>query len=373
MQRIAFVLGTRPEIIKTAPIIHEARRQGLEFGIIHSGQHYDRAMDGRFFEELGLPKPDIQLTSGGKPYAEQLAYLLREFPRAFAELKPSAIVVQGDTVTVMTAALAAQKTRIPVIHHEAGLRSRDQRMAEEYHRVITDHVSALLCAPTSEAVKNLLDEGADPSKVIMTGNTVVDAVRMFAPLAAGRHEILARHGLKAKNYFVLTFHRAENVDEPSRFATFIESLRSVVMDHPDRPIVFPIHPRVEKRRQEFGHEWPGGIVPVSSLGYLDMLRLVADADLVMTDSGGLQEECAVIGTPCVTLRDSTERPETVAAGINIVAGLETASVLAAVATMRGKCFSPIGVFGDGFAARRIIEAAAVLTGAAVMRQAEPTV
>ncbi len=355
--RLCFILGTRPEIIKSAPLIFAASEAGYAPVIIHSGQHYDTAMDGGFFQELSLPAADVRLSSGGKPYAEQVAYLLRELPGALKELRPDAVVLQGDTVTVMAGALAAHGLNIPIIHHEAGLRSRDQRMAEEYHRIIADHVSTLLCAPTEAAVANLLNEGIPRERVHLTGNAVVDAIRRFSGQAARESSVLEKLSLAAKSYFVLTFHRAENVDDPSRFSAFLASLERIVREHPDRRIVFPVHPRVEKRRAEFGQAWPSAVLPIGPLGYFDMLRLLSEADLVLTDSGGLQEEAAILGVPCVTLRDSTERPETVEAGSNVVAGLAEDAVSEAVRAMRGKALDPISAYGDGFASERIIHLA----------------
>ena len=353
--RLAFVLGTRPEIIKTAPLIFEAQARELPFLIVHTGQHYDWEMDRRFFEELGLPEPAVRLEAGGKPYAEQVAYLLRELSRVFGQERPDAVVVQGDTVTVMAAALAARGFNIPVVHHEACLRSRDPRMSEEYHRIITDHVSDLLFAPTEDALRNAREEGVPRDRAHLTGNTIVDAVKRFSEEAKARSTALEDLGLAPRSYFLLTFHRAENVDDPHRFASFLRAIERVRDENKDRPIVFPAHPRVEKRRAEFGLAWPEGVKIVPPLGYLDMLRLVAEADVVMTDSGGLQEEAALLGTPCVTLRDSTERPETVAAGVNVIAGLDPERIASAVASMRGKRFEPIAAFGDGRAAGRIID------------------
>lgn len=352
--RLCFILGTRPEIIKTAPIAIAAREAGLTSLMIHTGQHYDESMDGRFFEELSLPAPDIRLAAGNRPYAEQVAYLLRELPEALNRLAPDALVLQGDTVSVLAGALSAQRLNIPIIHHEAGLRSRDPRMSEEYHRIITDHISSVLCAPSEDAARHLMEEGVPRERVYLTGNTVVDAVRLFASEAERRSRILQELALVPRSYFVLTFHRAENVDERGRFQLFLESIGRVAAEHPDRQIVFTVHPRVEKRCLEFGAEWPRGVRPIAPLGYLDMLRLLSSADLVMTDSGGLQEESAIIGVPCVTLRDSTERPETVDAGVNIVAGLEPENVSQAVAAMRGRFADPIAAYGDGQAAQRII-------------------
>lgn len=354
--RIAFVLGTRPEIIKTAPLVFESARQEIDFEIVHTGQHYDWAMDGQFFSQLGLPKPAVVLASGGKPYAELFAYLLRELQAVLGERRPDAVVVQGDTVTVLAGALAARAVGIPVVHHEAGLRSRDLHMSEEYHRIIVDHMSDILCAPTDDAYANLRNEGVPAARVRMTGNTIVDAVRHFVAAANGTSDVHARLGVVPSAYFLLTFHRAENVDRRERFAACLESLRRVRDTHPDRPILFPVHPRVERRRAEFGFGWPEGVVVLDPLGYLDMLKLVADADAVLTDSGGIQEESAILGTPCVTLRDSTERPEAVASGANIVAGVEPAAVSAAVAAMRGKRFPPSSAYGDGAAAARVVAA-----------------
>lgn len=352
--KLCFILGTRPEIIKTAPLIFAARDFGFESAMVHSGQHYDDKMDSRFFDELSLPEPTLRLSVGGKPYAEQVAYLLRELPKTLSDIRPDAVVLQGDTVTVLTGALAAHGLHIPIIHHEAGLRSRDQRMAEEYHRIITDHMSTILCAPTEVAVKNLIDEGVPRENIHLTGNTIVDAVRLFSGRAARASRILNRLSLSPKSYFILTFHRAENVDEPGRFSNFIQTLSRVADDHPDRKIVFPVHPRVEKRRLEFGMEWPSAILPIDPLGYLDMLRLLSSADVILTDSGGLQEEAAILGVPCVTMRETTERPETVEAGANIVTGLDAEAVAKAVLEMRGRILIPTSVYGDGMSAARII-------------------
>jgi len=361
--KLCFILGTRPEIIKTAPLIFAAREAGVEFALVHSGQHYDAQMDGRFFGELSLPEPDVRLQAGGKPYAEQVAYLLRELPKALAAIKPDAVVLQGDTVTVMAGALAAHGLHIPIIHHEAGLRSRDPRMAEEYHRIITDHLATILCAPTEAAVKNLVDEGVPHERVHLTGNTIVDAVNRFSGPAARNSRVLESLSLSPKSYFVLTFHRAENVDEPGRFFAFLLALSRIAEEHPDRKIVFPVHPRVEKRRLEFGQEWPVAIVPIAPLGYLDTLRLLSSADVILTDSGGLQEEAAILGVPCVTMRDSTERPETVEAGSNIVAGLDAEAVSKAVHAMRGRVLTPTLAYGDGMAAAKIIRIANASFGA----------
>ncbi len=363
--RLCFIFGTRPEIIKTAPIIFAAREVGLTTCMVHTGQHYDVAMDGRFFEELELPPPDVRLEAGNRPYAEQVAYLLRELPDVLRRLAPDAVVLQGDTVTVMAGALSAHRLHIPIAHHEAGLRSRDPRMSEEYHRIIADHVSNLLCAPSQAALRHLMAEGVPRERVHLTGNTVVDSIRRFTTIAEQRSSILETLGLAPKSYFVLTFHRAENVDERDRFLSFLEAVRRVVAAHPDRTIVFPVHPRVEKRRQEFGGAWPQGVRPIAPVGYLDMLRLLSCADLVLTDSGGLQEESAILGVPCVTLRDSTERPETVEAGANVVAGLEPEAVVRAVAAMRGRVVAPIDAYGDGQAARKII---AIISGLLASRE-----
>ncbi len=354
IMRIAFVLGTRPEIIKTAPLIFAAQDSGDAFDLIHTGQHFDWGMDGRFFAELDLPKPDLILAAGGKPYAEQVAYLIRELAKAFEERRPDVVVLQGDTVTVMAGALAAQRIGIPVAHHEAGLRSRDQHMSEEYHRIITDHLSELLCAPTESAMKNLMSEGVPESRCRMTGNTIVDAVRRFAAKAHVSSDIHRQLNIGPAGYFLLTFHRGENVDVKERFASGLQALSDLRIAHPDRPIVFPVHPRVERRRAEFGFSWPEGVIALPPLGYLDMLKLLAEADVVMTDSGGLQEEASILGTPCVTLRDSTERPETVDAGVNILAGVDAKAIVEAVTQMRGKRFAAGTHYGDGRAAERIL-------------------
>jgi len=350
---IAIILGTRPEIIKMSPVIRECERRGIDYFILHTGQHYSYEMDRVFFEELELPQPEYNLDAGSGTHAEQTGKIMFGVERVLKNVKPDIILVEGDTNTVMAGALAATKLHIKVGHVEAGLRSYDRRMPEEINRIVADHVSDYLFAPTEKAKQNLLREGVEEDKIFVTGNTIVDAVYQNLEIAKRKVNVLEDLGLKPKEYFLVTAHRQENVDVKERLKGILKGLE-LIHEEFSMPVVFPIHPRTRRRIREFGLRLDGVTVN-DPLGFLEFLQLEANARLVLTDSGGVQEETCILGVPCVTLRDNTERPETLEVGSNIIVGTKREKILEGVKLMFNKENSWENPFGDGRAGERIIE------------------
>jgi UDP-N-acetylglucosamine 2-epimerase (non-hydrolysing) len=321
------------------------------------------SMDGQFFKDLGLPRPTYSNRHFGRlhrglSHGEQTAEILRFVERILLRERPHCIVVEGDTNTVLGAALVARKLGISVAHVEAGLRSGDWRMPEEHNRVMTDHISDLLFAPTLAAAKNLRRENVR-GKIAVVGNTIVDAVLQNRPRAV-RRGILAKLGLSAQTGFILcTAHREENVDNRDNVRKFREILE-VVADRTKLPIAFVVHPRTRQRLELFGELQKVLRIPqlrlVEPVGYLDFLCLLSCCRLALTDSGGVQEEACILRVPCVTLRDNTERPETVKVGANLIAGMTPEKVYRAAATMLQRPRSWRNPFGDGRASERIVRA-----------------
>ena len=350
---IAIVLGTRPELIKMSPVIRECEERRLDYFILHTGQHYSYEMDRVFFEELELPQPKYNLDVGSGTHAEQTGKIMIGVEKILMKEKPDVVLVQGDTNTTMAGALAATKLHIKVGHVEAGLRSYDRRMPEEINRVLADHISDYLFAPTEKAKQNLLKEGIDETKIFVTGNTIVDAVYQNLEIAKRKVNVLRDLGLKPKEYFLVTAHRQENVDVKERLKGILKGLE-LIHEEFSMPVVFPVHPRTQKRIKEFGFSLDG-VEVISPLGFLEFLQLEANARLVLTDSGGVQEETCILGVPCVTLRDNTERPETLEVGSNILAGTKPERILEGVRTMFNRENSWENPFGDGRAGKRIVE------------------
>jgi len=360
---IAIILGTRPEIIKMSPVIRACEEYGEDYFILHTGQHYSYGMDRVFFEELALPAPSYNLDVGSGTHAAQTGAILTGVERVIAQQKPDVVLVQGDTNTVLAGALAASKSYVheggrpvPVGHVEAGLRSFDRRMPEEINRVLTDHIADYLYAPTETARKNLLDEGIDDRKIVVTGNTIVDAVRQNLALAGKKGDARESLGLAKDGYMLVTLHRQENVDDKRRLSGIIHGLVSAAEKF-GMEMVFPIHPRTEKMIRAFRID-ATGIRLVPPLGFLEFLQLESQARLALTDSGGVQEECCILSVPCVTIRDSTERPETVGAGANTVAGYSPQGILEAAGMMLARERDWKNPFGDGHAGERILAALA---------------
>jgi len=349
---IGIVLGTRPEIIKMSPVIRECERRGLDYFIIHSGQHYSREMDRIFFEELELPDPDYSLDVGSGTHAAQTAKIMTGVEDVLIKESPEIVLVQGDTNTVMASALAAAKLHIRVGHIEAGLRSFNRQMPEEINRVLTDHISDYLFAPTEVARQNLLAEGIAEHKICVTGNTVVDAVYQNLEISRKKGNVLKDLDLAPHEYFLVTAHRQENVDNRTRLKEILKGLEGVQKEF-SLPIVFPVHPRTEKRIRELGIG-TDGLNLTKPFGFLEFLQLESQAKVVLTDSGGVQEETCVLGVPCATMRYDTERPETLDIGSNILVGTESGRILEGVrsaTTWKSGWKNP---YGDGIAGKMII-------------------
>lgn len=355
---VVIVVGTRPEIIKMSPLMRELLRRDVAFAVVHTGQHYSRDLDEVFFRELELPDPKFKLVSGSGSHAEETGSMLVGIEAALMHEEPDVVLVEGDTNSVLAGVLAAVKLQIPVGHVEAGLRSFDRTMPEEVNRIVADHLSESLFAPTDVARDVLLGEGIPRTRVFVTGNTVVDAVRQNLELARARSRILAKLRLRPHEYLLLTVHRQENVDVPGRLESILESLVSVQKQQ-GLPIVWPLHPRAARRMREFGMEVPSGVIATQPLGFHDFLVLESEAAVVLTDSGGVQEESCILQVPCVTLRDNTERPETLDSGGNVLAGASCDSITKAVDRMRSVPRNWMNPFGDGHAAERIVD---VITG-----------
>ena len=350
---IFIILGTRPEIIKMSPLIRECEKRNLDYFVLHTGQHYSFEMDKAFFDDLELPKPAYNLEIGSGSHAEQTGKIMVGIEKVILDEKPDVVLVQGDTNTVLAGSLAASKVNIKVGHVEAGLRSYDRSMPEEINRVVADHVSNILFAPTELSKQNLLKEGIEESKIFVTGNTIVDAVFQNLEISNNKGNVLNDLKLKSKEYFLLTFHRAENVDNREQMSKLLKGI-SMIQKEYSMPVVFPEHPRTEKRIQEFGFSLED-ITSIRPVSFLEFLQLEANARLVFTDSGGVQEETCILGTPCITLRDNTERPETLEVGSNILAGVESDRIMQSAVKMTNGKKSWNNPFGDGKAAEKIID------------------
>jgi len=350
--KISIILGTRPEIIKMASIINECEKLKLDYFILHTGQHYSHKMDKTFFQQLGLPEAKYNLETGSGSHAEQTGKMLIGSERILQEEKADIVLVEGDTNTVLAGALAASKLGIKVGHVEAGLRSFDKTMPEEINRILTDHCSDFLFAPTARAKQNLVNEGIDQEMILVTGNTIVDAVHLYSELLKDT-DFIHQSDLRYGGYFLVTLHRQENVDNIERFTRILQSLEKVEREF-HLPLIYPLHPRSKKKMKEFKVE-PRGIRLIGPIDFLSFLRLEAGAKLVLTDSGGVQEETCVLGIPCVTLRDNTERPETLDVGSNVLAGTDPTKILDSVRLMINRKPDWENPFGDGASGRRIVK------------------
>ena len=358
---IVVVVGTRPEIIKIAPVVKELEKRGVEFIFIHSGQHHDYEMSQVFIEELGLPRPQESFMLDNSNPASQVGEMMIKLEGAIEKYwskKPRIMLIQGDTNTTLAAGLTALKLGLKIGHVEAGLRSFDWRMPEEHNRRMIDHVSHYLFAPTGIAKRNLLEEHVW-GEIFVTGNTVIDAVNMyFDKVREVEDRVLSE--LKFKEYILVTFHRAENVDDPHVLRDFVRILKKSPM-----PVVYPIHPRTRKRLQEFGLwnqvEEIAHLQILPPQGYFEFLALMKNARVVMTDSGGLQEEAThpKIKKPVLVLRSSTERPEAVIHGFAKVVGVNPVVVLTELEKVLNEepKLPDQSPFGDGKAGARIVDIA----------------
>jgi len=353
--KIGIIVGTRPEIIKMAPVIRECQNRGIPYFIIHSNQHYSEEMDSIFFKELELPSPHYNLGVGSGLHSNQTGNILIQMEPILLEEKPDVVLVQGDTNTVLAGALAASKLNIKVGHIEAGLRSYDRMMPEETNRILTDHMSDYLFAvgPNQHAI--LSKEGIGQEKIHTVGNTVSDSLFQHLEIAGNKSNILDKLSLKAKEFFLVTAHRASNVDIPAHLQELLD-LFDRLHEKYSQPIVWPIHPRTQAKLKEFQMEVPGYLKLIPPIGYLDFIQLQKNAQLILTDSGGIQEEACLLGVPCITLRENTERPESIEVGANVLVGRDADKAIAAAEKwLATGDFSWANPFGDGHVAELILD------------------
>ena len=356
MARYMFFVGTRPEIIKAAPVIKALARRGEDVEIVHVGQHYDRELGWIFFEEFRLPKPRYELGVGSGSQGRQTGETIIRAERVIGRALPDVTLAVGDTNSVLGVALASVKLGVPFAHVEAGLRSFDMTMPEEINRRLADHVASANFAPSSRAYSNLLEEGLDPERVWLTGNTIVDAVKQMIRRALRESKIDEKLGIAGEMSVLVTVHRRENVDEPAR----LSQIASALADLDDVTVVWPMHPRTRAALSSYGLldvvRASRHIKVTKPLGYLDFLKLLNSSTVVATDSGGVQEEAITLGVPCVILRDNTERPELIEAGVGVLAGANRAAILDNIRRMlymRRRIRIEENPFGDGRAGERI--------------------
>jgi len=351
--RAAIILGTRPEIVKLAGVAGLLGERGY---IVHSGQHYDEAMSQSFLQGYRLPEPELRLDVGGRSRTGQFAGIIEALDDAFARERPAVVVVQGDTNTAAAAALAADFHDVPVVHVEAGLRSHDRAMPEEINRKLVGTVATVHCAPTEMSAANLRAEGVPAEQIVITGNTVVEAVRTMLPNSQDRAAVLRTHGLDDDEYVLATIHRPENTDDPHRLGQILESLGSLSC-----PVVFPVHPRTQAA---ISAARLGGLLsPLLVTGpvtHPTFLALAQHARLLVSDSGGVQEECTVLGRPLIVVRNSTERPEAIDTGFarRVVPGVDLGRTLQAAASdiaWRERISALPSPYGDGTASSQIVD------------------
>lgn len=317
--KILSVVGARPQFVKVAPIDEELRKRGHEHVIVHTGQHYDYELSKAFFEQLSIPEPDYNLDVGSGTHAYQTGMMLAKLGETIAEESPDLVLVYGDTNSTLAGALASVKLLIPAGHVEAGYRSFDMTMPEEINRIVADRICQLHFAPTETAVKNLKNEGVNIDGIFLSGDIMAETLLKSLERANGS-EVLKKLGLEPGSYIVMTLHRQENTDDPERLEKIFTGLASTPL-----PILFPCHPRTEKRLSDYktlrkASYDPEKLIIIKPLPYLDFIKLEIESAFVVTDSGGVQEESLVLGKPCVTLRYNTERVETIEAGINELTG-----------------------------------------------------
>ena len=335
--RVLHVAGARPNFMKVAPVLRALEERGVENVLVHTGQHYDASMSAAFFDDLGLPEPDVHLDVGSGSHADQTARVMERIEPVLVERHPDLVVVVGDVNSTLAAAIVAAKLWIPVAHVEAGLRSFDRTMPEEINRVLTDQISEILFTTSPEAEENLRREGVAVERVHFVGNPMIDSLERHLDRAK-ESKALQTLGVSPGEYALVTLHRPSNVDDPETLKGILEALRNVAAR---LPVIFPAHPRTVKVMREHaldtlvdlsgGPATRGSVTCTEPIGYVDFLALMADAKLVLTDSGGIQEETTILGVPCLTLRANTERPITISMGTNRLIGSDTESVAHAAA------------------------------------------
>jgi UDP-N-acetylglucosamine 2-epimerase (non-hydrolysing) len=355
--KIIHVVGARPNFVKIASILRVCEKTpGIESVLVHTGQHYTGNLSKKFFEELDLPSPDINLEVGSSSHAQQTAEIMKRFEPIILTHKPDAVLVVGDVNSTVACALVAAKLDVKVVHVEAGLRSFDRTMPEEINRILTDAISDILCVTEPAGLINLRREGIDGTKVHFVGNVMIDTLESFRERAAGS-SVLTDLNLEAKQYVVVTLHRPSNVDEREALARIMDALTQIQREI---KVVFPIHPRTFKRLGSTRlaqrlNDLPNLLI-TEPLGYLDFLKLMSDSKLVVTDSGGIQEETTILGIPCLTVRENTERPITISDGTNILVGTDTNKMLSGYRqSLSGVKACKRPELWDGRASERIVQ------------------
>ncbi|HOS29055.1 MAG TPA: UDP-N-acetylglucosamine 2-epimerase (non-hydrolyzing) [Deltaproteobacteria bacterium] len=356
--KILNVVGARPNFMKIAPLIRDmnARKDRIEHLLVHTGQHYDKSMSDDFFVQLGIPQPDVNLGIGSASHAQQTAKILTAFESVLVEHNPDMVVVVGDVNSTMACALVAAKSGVKVAHVEAGLRSFDRTMPEEINRILTDALSDLLFTTEEAGNENLRREGIPQEKIFFVGNVMIDTlVHCLAAMPPGP----PHPGLEKKEYAVITLHRPSNVDHPETLKGMLRAFQDISKN---LKLVIPLHPRTRANIERFGlsdalRALEENAVVTGPAGYVDMLRLVKDSRMVITDSGGIQEETTYLGVPCITLRANTERPSTVTLGTNTLVGSDTGKLLRAVerVMLNSHVRGTIPPLWDGHASERIVE------------------
>jgi len=356
--KIMHIVGARPNFMKISPIMREmARCPEITQTLVHTGQHYDEKMSKVFFDELGLSKPDIDLEVGSGSHAQQTARIMSVFEPVLLDFNPDLLVVVGDVNSTLACSLTASKLGVPIAHVEAGLRSFDRSMPEETNRLLTDVLSDLLFTTSPEAEDNLCREGIAADKIFFVGNTMIDSLLRLKETAA-KVDILKRLNLRPQAYALVTLHRPSNVDNESVFRGIVSALKEIASHI---PVIFPVHPRTRQRIAALALEsgGPSGgneIRLIEPQGYIDFMKLTMEAAMVLTDSGGIQEETSVLNVPCITIRKNTERPITVTRGTNVLVGTDKERIVSAAKSALGatRAEAPGIPFWDGMAAERIV-------------------
>jgi len=355
LPRILCVVGARPNFMKIAPIMRELSKPqyGLASSLLHTGQHYDSAMKQSFFDQLGIPEPDIDLGVGSGSHAQQTAEIMKRFEPILDELKPAAVLVVGDVNSTIACALVAAKKSVPVMHVEAGLRSGDRTMPEEINRILTDQLSELLFTTERSAEDNLIREGIATERVLFCGNVMIDSLYYNLPKSIDARITLEE--FEIEKYGVVTLHRPSNVDDATSLERLLQTLQGISRE---LPLVLPLHPRTQAVIEKFGfadYLKNSKLIALPPQGYFEMLGLMKDAQVVLTDSGGIQEETTALGVPCLTLRENTERPITLVQGTNTLVGSDSEKIRSCFdALMGGKGKAGrVPEYWDGAAAPRI--------------------
>ena len=356
--KILNIVGARPNLPKIAPLMHEMQlHPEIDAILVHTGQHYDEKLSDIFFRQMGIPSPHVNLEVGSGSHASQTAEILKRIEPVLIERKPDLVLVVGDVNSTIAVSLAAAKLGIRVAHVEAGLRSFDRTMPEEINRILTDALADYLFVTEEDAIVHLLKEGRPRESIFMVGNVMIDSLRHFLPIAqesAIGDELSLKNGAGWQRFAVLTLHRPSNVDSLEKLSQLLGAIDAVAAE---MPVIFPVHPRTQQRLTQGGIQHHPQLRLIPPVGYLDFLCLLSKAKLVLTDSGGIQEETTALGVPCLTLRENTERPITISQGTNLLVGTDPAKIVAAARDTlagRGKA-GRLPPLWDGHAAKRIVD------------------